>query len=425
MAGGRGCGHDSFGRAIKNLASRPVPPHNRGMNNRHMVDTLIVGGGLAGALCALTLASVGARCVVFEKSRFEDVLARDRRTTAINSGAVPLLKELGVWDSMASGAGLIRRIEIISDGGRCTFDDALHDLQPFGYIVDNAVWRRILKDAIDAHPLIQWVEETGITGFASDATGITAMDTAGQSWRAQLLIAADGRESGVRALAGIDAHRHVYPESALVGTVRHAQPHHETAFEIFLPTGPLALLPLKDAHASCFVWTEPTDHTKARLEGSDALFLKALLAQCGGVLGDLELVVAPQIWGLTRILASTYVQDRVVLLGDAAHAIHPIAGQGFNLTLRDLVALRRALQPQLHAGLPLKDALSLYSRLRQVDAVVMAEATHVLNTLFLNSGMLPAAMRRVGLRMLNRLPILKKPFVRHATGVSRLARLGF
>jgi 2-octaprenyl-6-methoxyphenol hydroxylase len=395
------------------------------MNTRHMVDTLIVGGGLAGALCALTLASVGARCVVFEKSRFDDLLARDRRTTAINSGAVPLLKELGVWDSMISGAGLIRRIEIISDGARCTFDDALHDLQPFGYIVDNAVWRRIVKDAIDAHPLIQWVEETGVAGFASDATGITAQDTAGQSWRAQLLIAADGRESGVRALAGIDVHRHVYPESALVGTVRHAQPHHETAFEIFLPTGPLALLPLKDEHASCFVWTEPAEHAKARLEGGDALFLKALSAQCGRVLGDLELVVAPQAWALTRILALTYVHDRVVLLGDAAHAIHPIAGQGFNLTLRDLVALRRALQPQLNVGLPLKDALSLYNRLRQVDAAVMAEATHVLNTLFLNSGMLPVAMRRVGLTMLNRLPILKKPFVRHATGVSRLARLGF
>jgi 2-octaprenyl-6-methoxyphenol hydroxylase len=207
--------------------------------------------------------------------------------------------------------------------------------------------------------------------------------------------------------------------------VRHAQPHHETAFEIFLPTGPLALLPLKDEHASCFVWTEPAEHAKARLEGGDALFLKALSAQCGRVLGDLELVVAPQAWALTRILASTYVHDRVVLLGDAAHAIHPIAGQGFNLTLRDLVALRRALQPQLNVGLPLKDALSLYNRLRQVDAAVMAEATHVLNTLFLNSGMLPVAMRRVGLTMLNRLPILKKPFVRHATGVSRLARLGF
>jgi 2-octaprenyl-6-methoxyphenol hydroxylase len=337
---------------------------------------------------------------------------------------VPLFKELGVWDPIAAGAGLMRRIEIISDGGRCTFDDALHDLQPFGYIVDNAVWRRILKDAIDAHPLIQWVEGTGITGFTSDATGITATDTAGQNWRAQLLIAADGRESGVRALAGMDVHRHVYPESAMVGMVRHAQPHHETAFEIFLPTGPLALLPLKDAHASCFVWTEPSDHVVARLQGEEDLFLKALSTQFGGYLGDMALLGCPQAWPLTRILASRYVQDRVVLLGDAAHAIHPIAGQGFNLTLRDLVALRRALRPRLNVGLPLKDDLSAYNRLRQVDAHVMAEATHALNAVFLSSSMLPEAMRRVGLTALNRLPFLKKPFVRHATGVSRLARLG-
>ncbi|MFM7631706.1 MAG: FAD-dependent monooxygenase [Alphaproteobacteria bacterium] len=394
------------------------------MKNKHLTDSVIVGGGLAGALCALTLASVGARCIVLEKNRFADLLARDRRTTAINRGAVPLLKELGVWDSMASGAGLIRRIEIISDGARCTFDDALYDLQPFGYIVDNAVWRRILRDAIDKNPLIRWVDGAGVASLAEDETGITAQDTSGQSWRAQLLMAADGRESPVRALAGIDVRRHLYPESAMVGMVRHLQSHHETAFEVFLPTGPLALLPLKDPHISSFVWTEPTDHVAARLQAEDALFLKALSTQFGGYLGDMTLLGRPQAWPLTRILASSYVQNRVVLVGDAAHAIHPIAGQGFNLTLRDLVALRRALQPRLYAGLPLKEALSSYNRLRPLDAGVMAEATHALNTMFLKTGVVPRTVRKMGLTTLDRLPILKKPFVRHATGVSRLARLG-
>ncbi len=408
----------------KSLVIHVCAPHNGIMNHTSAADIVIVGGGLAGALCALTLASVGARCIVLEKSRFEDLVTRDRRTTAINSGAMPLLQELGVWDSMVSGAGSIRRIEILSDGARCTFDDALHDLRPFGYIVDNVVWRQILRDAIDQHPLIRWVDGAGVTGLTMETTGITAVDATGQSWRAQLLIAADGRESAVRALAGMDVHRHVYPESAMVGIVRHAQPHHETAFEIFLPTGPLALLPLKDPHVSSFVWTEPTEYVAARLQGEEDLFLKALSAQFGGYLGDMALLGRPQAWPLTRILASRYVQDRVVLLGDAAHAIHPIAGQGFNLTMRDLVALRRALQPRLNVGLPLKEGLSAYNRLRQVDARVMAEATHVLNAVFLSSGMLPVAVRRVGLTALNRLPFLKKPFVRHATGVSRLAQLG-
>ena len=394
------------------------------MEQTPLPDMIIVGGGLAGALCALSLASVGARCVVLEKSRFDDVIARDTRTTALNSGALPLLKELGVWQPMATGAGAIRRIEIVSDGAQCTFDDNLNDLQPFGYIVNNPAWRRVLKDAMDNHPLITLVEEVTVTDLTSDPTGIAAVDAVGRTWRAQLLIAADGRESPVRALAGIDVRRHAYTESAMVGTVRHVQPHHETAFEVFLPTGPLALLPLPDEYASAFVWSEPTDHVKARLSAGSDLFLQALSRQFGSHLGALQLIDTPQMWPLTRTLASTYVHDRVVLVGDAAHAIHPIAGQGLNLTLRDLVALRRALQPHLEVGLPLTGSLSMYNRLRLLDVSVMAEATHGLNTLFLSAGPLPKIARRAGLRLLNRLPMAKRPFVRHATGTSRLARLG-
>ena len=388
-----------------------------------MYDIIIAGGGLSGSLCALTCASVGAKCVILEKGLFTDISVTDTRTTAINSGAIPLLTDLNIWSDLVVDAGVIRRIEVINGRGVCTFDDALNDLSPFGYIVDNYNFRRILLNAINNNSLITVIENAEIKSIRSDSVSITAIYQS--DVRGQLLIAADGRNSRVRELAGIKTQVHNYSESAMVGQVRHDLPHNDTAFEVFLPRGPLALLPMQDPNMSAFVWSDKTENVIAFSKVSSELYEVAINQQFGDYLGRLQLIDMPKTWPLTRVLAENYVNGRVVLMGDAAHAIHPIAGQGLNLTFRDLVALRGEIGGRLSTGLTLFGALNSYSRLRSIDVRLMAHATHLLNALFLNNNPLLKVLRSSGLNILQKMPLLKQPLVKHATGVSRVAKLGF
>ncbi|ANK82708.1 MAG: 2-octaprenyl-6-methoxyphenyl hydroxylase [Rhizobiales bacterium NRL2] len=381
---------------------------------------LIVGGGLVGLSLAAALGRVGIETMVVDREAPETTVAPpfDGRASAIAAASWRMLQRLDVAQRIRD----VQPIEEIrvSDGNAPLFLHYDHrDLgdEPLGQMVENRFTRRALLDTVAELDSVILAAPMSVGRLRRGQAGVEASLSDGTLVRAELCVAADGRQSRLREEAGIDAIARRYPQDGIVCTIAHELPHHAIAHERFLPAGPFAILPLT-ANRSSLVWTERSDLAPAFLELDDAAFAHEIQRRVGGFLGDLE-VVGPRFrYPLTLVLAQDYHAHRLALIGDAAHGIHPIAGQGFNLGLRDVAALTEILEEAAGIGMDLGDAtlLARYEQWRRTDSVVLAGVTDILNRLFSNDLPPVRLVRDLGLAAVNRTKPLRRFFMRHAMG---------
>ena len=380
---------------------------------------VIVGAGLAGLTAALALARCGHGVVLVDRRPIE-ASGTDGRTTAIGAAGQAFYKAIGVWEFLAPHAGPILDIRVRDGASRryLGYDHRAAGDGPMGYIVENHLLQRTLLAQVLGQPLISQHRGAGAVRLvpAGGSIGVELAD--GATLHARLLVGADGRESAVRRFAGIDAVRWDYNQTAMVCTLAHARPHDHVAYEWFWPGGPLAILPMT-GNRSSVVWTEQRATADALAGLDDQEFADALDVRFEGMLGELEVVGRRWVFPLSLVRARSRHAERLVLVGDAAQALHPIAGQGFNLALRDIAELAEQLTRATRLGLDPGDpeVLRRYAAARSVDATALTMATHGLNRLFSNAVTPVRAARQAGLAIVERSPGLKRMFMRHGMGV--------
>jgi len=391
-------------------------------------DIAVVGGGLSGLALAIACAAAGIETAVIDRAdqaKFRDA-AYDGRTTAIAYGSQQVLKGIGVWDTLAPHAEPIREIRVV-DGDSPLFlhyDRAEIDAEALGYIVENRLLRSALQARAEALPSLTLYAPSAVEQVEFGALQARLSLSDGGRIAAALVVGADGRDSPMRAAAGITTWRKSYHQIAIVCVVRHEKPHHGVAVEHFRAAGPFAILPMatvKDGtNRSSIVWTEDEHEAPLLLALDDKAFARQLASRFGDFLG--RVAPEPGRWSypLALIQAERYAAPRLALIGDAAHVIHPIAGQGWNLGVRDVAALAELLVDAHRLGIDLgsNELLRRYERWRRFDSLTLTTVTDGLNRLFANDFPPLKLARDLGLAAVNHAPGLKRFFMRHAMGVT-------
>ena len=391
-------------------------------------DVLIAGGGFAGLSLAIALRQAlgGSFSVVVADPAFARS-GKDARASAIAAAARRLLETIGVWQSVADEAQPILDMVVtdskLQDSVRPAFLTFVGDVapgEPFAHMTENAPLLAALIDKAKAEGVV--LTSAAVDTFSTDASHQSTLPVTlgdGSLWRARLLVAADGARSRVRERAGIASHGWSYDQSAIVTTVAHERDHHGRAEEHFLPSGPFAILPLKGLRSS-IVWTERTAEASRIVALYDAEFHAELERRFGLKLGEISVVGPRQAFPLGFALARSFIAERVALIGDAAHMIHPIAGQGLNMGIRDAAALAETIADAARLGLDpgAADVLEQYQRWRRFDTMTMGVATDGLNRLFSNHSDVLRLVRDIGLGVVDRMPLLKGSFIRQAAGIT-------
>ena len=397
---------------------------------------VIAGGGLAGLSLALALKralSDGVDVVMCDPALKRDPHG-DKRSYAIAAAARRMLEALGVWTEVADRAQPILDMVItdsrLQDPVRPTFLTFAGDVEgdePFAHMITAGDITAALLDACREAGVDLKAE--GVKGFAVQGTRTDVSLAGGGSLQAALLVAADGARSRLREQAGIGWIAWPYKQSGIVATIAHERDHEGRAVEHFLPSGPFAILPLKDEpqadgslqHRSSIVWTERTENVPALLESHPEDLLIELERRFGLQLGRLSFETRPQAHPLSFGVARSFVGDRLALLGDAAHVIHPIAGQGLNLGLHDAAALAEIVTDAMRLGMDpgAADVLDQYERARRTDITAMGVMTDGLNRLFSNDVLPVRLIRDLGLGLVDRMPGLKRFFIREAAGLTK------
>ncbi|MEJ1159897.1 ubiquinone biosynthesis hydroxylase [Prosthecomicrobium sp. N25] len=393
-------------------------------------DVVVAGGGYVGLSLALALKSADpglAVAVVEPKPR--EAIRRDGRASAIAAAARAMLERLGVWSRIAAEAQPILDMVVtdsrVSDAVRpvfLTFGGRLEDGEPFAHMVPNAAMVGALLDAAEAAGVVLFAPDS-VADFTLKTSAAELRLASGTRLDAALLVAADGVRSRLRDLAGIRTVNWDYGQSGIVTTIEHERPHEGRAEEHFLPSGPFAILPLPDdaagRHRSSLVWSERRDEADRLVRGDDFTFSVELERRFGRHLGALRQAGPRHAYPLGLTLARAWVKPRFALCGDAAHGIHPIAGQGLNIGFRDVAALAEVVVEARRLGQDpgALDVLSRYERWRRFDAFEMGVVTDVLNRLFSNDLGPLRVVRDIGLGLVDRLPALKRRFIREAAGI--------
>ncbi|WP_347267364.1 UbiH/UbiF/VisC/COQ6 family ubiquinone biosynthesis hydroxylase [Paracoccus sp. (in: a-proteobacteria)] len=391
-------------------------------------DIVIAGGGLNGPALALALADAGLAVAVVD-ARPVDARAGDAfdgRAYALALASQRLLSALGLWRDLAPAAQEIRRVEATQgapgDGPGpfgLHFDAAEIEEGRLGFMLEDRFLYRALVGAMAGR--VTHLAGVAVNGQQAGAAGIAVALSDGRELTARLLVGADGRQSGVAARAGIRRIGHDYGQIALVAAVDHDLPHHGTAYQYFMPTGPLAILPLP-GNRSSIVWSEAAASARAVMALDDEAFLAALRPRFGDFLGEIRLTGPRFSYPLNLTLAERYVAPRLALLGDAAHGVHPIAGQGLNLGLRDVAALAEVIVTARRRGEDFgsDQVLARYEDWRRPDATALAFGMDGVNALFSNANPLLRAARELGMGLVDAIPPLRRGFMRQAAGL-RLA----
>lgn len=382
-------------------------------------DIIIIGAGLVGLSAALACAYKGASICLLDAAAPEKT--DDGRASAIAASSYTMLEHLGAAEALKGQAQPITDM-LIADGAvgdvsplTLHFDSAEVD-GPTGYMVENNILRRALLNLVQKNEAIEFLAPIDIKD--TSRTAKTATVTLGDTTEltASLLVAADGRNSGLRQKADIDVQRFAYEQKAIVTTFEHELPHDGVAHQIFFAGGPLALLPLTDNRSS-IVWSDTARAVDAAMALGDMAFTAELARRIGGFLGEIKLCAPRQTFPLSLQMAERYTGNRLVLVGDAAHAIHPIAGQGLNMGLRDAAALADVVAESRSVGLDLGgSAIEAYEAWRNFDNKMLGASTDVLNRLFSNNIMPIRHARRLGLAAVNRSKTAQKFFMKEAAG---------
>jgi 2-octaprenyl-6-methoxyphenol hydroxylase len=395
----------------------------------HDSDILIVGGGLNGPCLALALSQAGLTSTVIDALPVDirDDRRFDGRSYALALASARLLQAIGVWDDVKANAQPM--LEIKASDGRAGegpapfflhFDHAEIEEGPMGYMLEDRFLRHALLARMETDPNVTHLPNARVV--AQDSTGpasVTVTLEDGRSLTGRLLVGADGRKSGTCARAGIKRQGWDYGQTALVCSLTHDLPHNGIAHQFFMPAGPLAILPLPGNRCS-IVWSE----THARADEINALddeaYLDVLRPRFGDFLGQIALDGNRFTYPLNLTIAERFVADRLALVGDAAHGVHPIAGQGLNLGLRDVGALAEVLTDAKRRGEDIASLLVLdrYQRWRRFDTATLAASTDLINKLFSNDNPLLRLGRDLGMGMINAFPAARRSFIREAAGLT-------
>ena len=389
----------------------------------HEVELLVAGGGLNGLLLGIACAGAGLGCAVVDRADPAAMLDQgfDGRSSAIAYGSQQVLSALGLWPAIAGEAEPILEIRVADDNAPFFLHYDHRELgtdAPLGWIVENRILRRALFEHARSLPSLALLAPLEVGAVAASPAAATASLSDGRNLTVRLVAAADGAASPLRRAAGIRTLDWRYPQTAIVTTVRHERPHRGIAVEHFLPAGPFAILPMTGSRSS-IVWTERAEFAPRLMALPDADFAAELEARFGDFLGAVEPIAPRWSYPVGLMLAERYIDRRLALVGEAAHVIHPIAGQGLNLGIRDVAALAELVIDARRLGLDIgEDALlARYQRWRRFDGVLLAAVTDGLNRLFSNATPLRLA-RDLGLAAVNRLPPLKRFLMRDAMGVT-------
>lgn len=399
-------------------------------------DVLIMGGGLAGLALSLALSRSGLTSAVIDRGDGQAMLSSqfDGRASAISCSSWNMLDHLGLVEALTAKACPIERISVCEalKPGALDFGYDAKDRQQselagpgeMGAMLANEDLRAALYQAARNNADIALLYNHEATDWQVNEHEVVVTLSDGQHLAGGLLVGADGRNSAVRQKAGITLGHWKYGQNAVVCAIAHEQPHDNAAYQIFYPQGPLAVLPLRDdaqgQHRSSIVWTVSEDRIAAYLALSDRAFAAALQKQMGGFLGAVRVLGPRSSYPLGYHQSAHMTAKRVALVGDAAHVIHPIAGQGLNLGLRDVAALAEVLGDGVRLGLDSGDAqlLARYESWRGLDNVMMGVATDGLNRLFGVPGKTASAVRRMGMRIFGKTSLAHEFIVREAKGES-------
>lgn len=397
-------------------------------------EVLIVGGGMAGLTLAAALGTAGVPVICVDRDP-QDLHLRDGfdgRTTAIAYGSRQAMAGAGIWRHLAEDAEAIRDIRVADSNSPLFLHYDHRELEgthlggcPFGYIVENRLIRRALFRRLGELSRVTHLAPASVVDLDRSQSGVRARLSDGRTVAARLVVGADGRGSPCRRWAGIGVMQWDYPQTAIVCTIAHELPHDGIAVEHFLPAGPFAVLPMTENRSS-IVWTERALSAADYLALDDDAFTEELQRRIGGYLGAIRPIGPRFSYPLSVMHADRYVDRRLALVGEAAHAIHPIAGQGLNMGLRDVAALAEVIVDTYRLGLDVgsPDCLDRYQRWRRFDNLLLVGVTDTLNRLFSNDIPPLRLARDVGLAVVNRVPPMKRFFMRHAMGmVGTLPRL--
>lgn len=390
-------------------------------------DIAIAGGGLNGTALAVALARHGHEVALIDALPAETRAdpGFDGRGYALSIASVRLLRAIGVWDRVADRAQPILKIRAcdgrVGQGASplyLEFDHAEIEEGPMGHMVEDRVLRPALLEAV-AEAGVRHLAGESVTAQEMDAGGARLALASGRTVGARLVVGADGRASPTAARAGIRRQGREYGQTALVCAVNHDLPHEGVAHQLFLPHGPLAILPLP-GNRSSIVWSETTAEAARIAALDDAGYLDALRPRFGDFLGDISLAGARFSYPLVLTLAERFIAPRLALLGDAAHGVHPIAGQGLNLGLRDVAALTEELTLARRRGedIGAGAALEEYQRWRRFDTTTLALGMDAVNRLFSNDNPLLRLGRDLGLAAVGAMPGLRRRFIREAAGLT-------
>lgn len=390
-------------------------------------DLLILGGGLVGMTLALAAAKKGLSSHVVDRADPADLTKEgfDDRATAISTASWHLFSNIGIADGLEPFAAPISSIAVTDQNrpGRIDFEPS-EDEGTLGRMFPNRRLRLALFEAAAKEPLINWVSMAEVVERQRSEYGAAAVLADDRKLKGRLMVAAEGRQSPTREEAGISMAKWDYEHRAVIAGITHSKPHDHVAWEIFYPAGPFALLPLNDdadgTHRCSLVWTVSEEDGKAVTKLGDRAFLAEVQKRTGDVLGEVLSVGTRSSWPLGFHHTAKITDTRLALVGDSAHGIHPIAGQGLNLGLRDAAALVEVIADGAHIGLDPGDhqLLKRYENWRGLDAFMVALATDSLTRLFGVPGPAASAIRRLGMVGVQRSGILKNWFMDEARGVS-------
>ena len=391
-------------------------------------EILIIGGGLNGPALALALAQTGHSVTVIDAlaQKVRKNATFDGRSYALALTSQRLLDAIGVWPRITDQAQPMLEIKA-TDGHAGSgsspffmhFDHAEIEEGPMGYMVEDRHLRRAFLEVMQAAPKITQISGRTVVDQHLESTGVSVTLDDGTVLNGRLLIGSDGRNSGTAQRAGIKRTGWSYDQTALVCAINHELPHNGIAHQFFMPPGPLAILPLT-GNRSSIVWSERTDTAAAINSMDDAGYLQALRPRFGDFLGDISLAGKRFAYPLDLTIANSFIAVRMALVGDAAHGMHPIAGQGLNAGLRDVAALAEVLTLAGRRGEDIGSPLVLerYQQWRRFDTASLAMATDVFNRLFSNDNPILRAGRDLGMGLVNALPRLRRGFIREAAGLT-------
>jgi len=390
-------------------------------------DIAIIGGGLAGLTQSILLAQEGFNTICIDREEPASQLDKsyDTRTTAISWGSRNVLRRAGIWAVMEAKSCAIRDIKIMDGGSPFVLSFLSQDVEDreFGWIVDNHDLRVALHQKASHQENLTHVTGDAVIMFHVKQTHVVLNTASGTEVSATLVLGCDGRGSKTREFMNIGTWGHNYGQTAIVCVVTHEKPHNHTAVEHFLPDGPFASLPMMDdakgQHRSAIVWSIHGGHAQPYLNCAEDVFNQHIKGLYQGRFGEAKLLGKRAGWPLSIKMAYSYVAPRMAIMAEAAHGIHPIAGQGLNISLRDCAAMTEILCKARDNGITdwgHADILQEYQRNRRMDNTMMGLAMEGFNGLFSNNHPISKGARRFGLRVINKLPRFKRFFMTQAMG---------